>query len=231
MNPSSGRRLACATVAAASLVAAAACSSDRDALTAPPFAESSVPATGGPAGSVAPARQIDSVAVIGDSITASSQPVLEAALDTLDLDSVAIDALGGRRMVVDGGTIGSGRGAVDTIVAGDTPDLWVIALGTNDVANYTPDEYAAAITELLDHIPADAPLVWVDTYLADYKTRSAEFNSTLRTILSERGNATVVDWATTAEQDGVLADGIHPSGYGADQFSAMITAAVDQWMA
>ena len=41
----------------------------------------------------------------------------------------------------------------------------------------------------------------------------------------------MVDWAGTAEQDGVLADGIHPSGYGADQFSTLITAAVDEWMA
>ena len=29
----------------------------------------------------------------------------------------------------------------------------------------------------------------------------------------------------------MLADGIHPSGYGVDQFSRMITAAVDEWMA
>src|SRR5262245_8382364 len=100
MNPSPGRRWACATVVAASLVAAA-CSSDRDALTAPPFAEGSTTASTAPAG-----EEIGTVAVVGDSITAGSLPVLEADLDELDLESVNIDALPGRRMVVDGGAIG-----------------------------------------------------------------------------------------------------------------------------
>ena len=77
----------------------------------------------------------------------------------------------------------------------DPPDLWVIALGTNDVANYAPEEYRPAIVELLAAVPADAPLVWVDTYLDEHQDLSALFNVELRTALGERGQATVVDWA------------------------------------
>ena len=40
----------------------------------------------------------------------------------------------------------------------------------------------------------------------------------------------VVDWASLAEEDGVLRDGIHPSGYGIEQFARLVTDAVGQWM-
>ena len=84
------------------------------------------------------------------------------------------------------------------------PDLWVIALGTNDVANYRPEDYPAAINELLAAIPADAPVLWVDCYLDDYRDPSEQFDGVLRQVLAVRGNARVVDWASVAGEDGVL---------------------------
>ena len=54
----------------------------------------------------------------------------------LGLDDVEIDAESGRRMVARRHDARPGLSAVTVIAGDDPPDLWVIALGTNDVANY-----------------------------------------------------------------------------------------------
>ena len=108
----------------------------------------------------------------------------------------------------------------------------MIALGTNDVANYGPDEYGPAIAELLAAVPADAPLVWVDTYLDELPGR---VGGVQRRCCAPRspsaGTPRVVDWAAIAAEEGVLSDGVHPSGYGVEQFAERVVGAVDDWMA
>ena len=131
---------------------------------------------------------VDSVAMVGDSITFGSMETLEREFATLDLDDVEIDAEGGRRMVVDS-LMTSGLDAVSELAGDDPPDLWVIALGTNDVANYSPEEYRPAIDELLAAVPSDVPVVWVDTYLEEYRDLSALFNVELREALAERADS------------------------------------------
>ena len=56
------------------------------------------------------------------------------------------------------------------------------------------------------------------------------FNETLRATLEARGQSSVVEWADVADEDGVLRDGIHPSGYGIEQFAELVTAGVGEWM-
>ena len=112
-------------------------------------------------------------------------------------------------MVADGGVTSGLDGVAEVLAEGEQPDLWVIALGTNDIANYAPEEYAGAINELLAAIPADAPIVWVDCYLTDYEDASVAFDTTLREVLAARGNATVVDWAAAGAR-GRRADGQRP---------------------
>jgi lysophospholipase L1-like esterase len=212
-------------VVAALCLLAASCSADRDAAVAP-----SSTAAVSDSGPIVAAVPVDSIAMVGDSITFGSMQALEQGFATLDLDDVEIDAEGGRRMVVDGLPT-SGVDAVADIADEDPPDLWVIALGTNDVANYEPEEYRQAIEVLLAAVPPDVPVVWVDTYLDEYRDRSALFNVELREALAERGQSTVVDWAAIASQEGVLSDGVHPSGYGIEQFTDRVVAAVDEWVA
>jgi len=233
MPPPSGHRALSVALAAALVAAGAACSSDREAASAPAFG--TVPGTV-PTGPLPPPLAttaqvpIDTVAMVGDSITVGSQAALEEGFGTLGLDDAEIDAESGRRMIA-GVRVGSGLEAVDEITAAGTPDLWVIALGTNDVANYLPTEYADVINALLADIPADAPVVWVDTYLEEYQDLSSQFNDVLRRVLAQRGNATVVDWASIAAEDGVLTDGVHPSGFGVQEFTRRVVAAVDSWQA
>jgi lysophospholipase L1-like esterase len=225
------RLLPGACLAVAALVVAAACSSDRGTLTAPSFgaSEDSAPnlATGGDGGRDG---GIDSVAIVGDSITLASEVPLQDGLRALGLDVEAIDAASGRRITAGGG---AGSSGVDTVVALDSrrPDLWVIALGANDVFQYDGEEaYRDQIATLLNALPPDVPVVWVDTYLAEDPERSAEFNRALRDTLAFRGTASVADWATVAAGEGVLTDGIHPSEEGARQYARVVMSAVEPWL-
>lgn len=169
------------------------------------------------------------VAVVGDSITVGSTPDLEVAAETLGVDMV-VNAEVGRRI-----TVGNIPGTVAVEQVYDQvgqPDLWVIALGTNDVAQYaTAAEYAAQIEALLALIPPEAPLVWINVYLTHFPEESARFNRALTDALTARGNASIGDWTDHATLDGVLSDGIHPSDEGRVEFVDVIAGQIDDWMA
>jgi lysophospholipase L1-like esterase len=210
-----------AGLALTAMVSFATCSSDRGTLTAPSF--------GTPDDSV-PTVEIESVAMVGDSITVASEGPLQTGFRDLGLDIQAIDAASGRRITADGG---AGSTGVDAVVAlaPSQPDLWVIALGSNDVFQYEGEEaYRNEIAALLNALPADAPVVWVDTYLTEDPERSAEFNRALRDTLAFRGTASMADWWSVAGGDGVLSDGIHPSEEGARQFADVVMSAVEPWL-
>jgi lysophospholipase L1-like esterase len=231
MPPSLCRRLAPrAGLAVAAIVTIAACSSDRGALSAPSFGvpegSASTLSTGGEArdGNVA------SVAMVGDSITVGSETALRDGFADLGVDLRKIDGASGRRITVASDYANSGVDAA-TALAPDDPDVWVIALGTNDVPQYDGEEaYRNEIAALLTVLPPDAPVVWVDTYLADAASRSGDFNQALRDTLAFRGTASVADWATVAAGDGVLRDGIHPSDEGTQLFADVVMSAVEPWL-
>jgi lysophospholipase L1-like esterase len=220
-----------AVLAIPGLVLAVGCSSHREAASAPPASEVAVAASIGaaPPTSANTVVDVDTVAMVGDSITVGSEAELVAAFTGLGLPDVEINAESGRRMIVGNGIPSGLDGIADVLAEGDEPDLWVIALGSNDIAGYEPDEYGAAIGELLAAIPADAPIAWVDCYLTNYAEESAQFGAALREALAARGNATVVDWASIAPDDGVLTDNVHPSGFGRTEFARRVAAAVDAW--
>jgi lysophospholipase L1-like esterase len=222
-------------LAGACLAAAAGCSSERQASSAPPASE--VVAVAGSVGA-APSTttasaglDVDTVAMVGDSITVGSQDELADAFAGIGLADAEINAVSGRRMVENGSVPSGLDGIAEVLAEGPDPDLWVIALGSNDVANYDAEEYPAAIGELLAAIPSDAPLVWVDCYLRNYEDESEAFGTALREVLAERGNATVVDWASVAASDGVLSDNVHPSGFGRAEFARRVLAGVHAWTA
>ena len=176
---------------------------------------------GGPAG-----RR---VAMVGDSITVGSTPGLEAAAAELGID-LTIDAEVGRRMTV-GNSPDSGLDAIaDLLADSGVPDLWVVALGTNDVGQYADGEYTAQIETLLDALPAGARVVWIDVYVRDREDASDEFNDELADVLNARGGASIGDWTQFATGDGVLSDGIHPSDDGASLFVDLVTQQIRNWI-
>ncbi len=220
-----------AVLAVPGLVLASGCSSEREAASAPPSSEVAVAGSIGaaPPTSANTMIDVDTLAMVGDSITVGAEAELAAAFTELGLPDAEINAQSGRRMIVDNGVTSGLDGVADVLAEGDAPDLWVIALGSNDIAGYEPQDYGAVINELLAAIPADAPIVWVDCYLTNYADESAAFDAALREALVARGNATVVDWASIAPDDGVLTDNVHPSGFGRAEFARRVADAVDAW--
>jgi lysophospholipase L1-like esterase len=216
------------------VLAAGGCSSEHESSAIAPFGTDnvvSVPATVSPGtAATVDAITVNRVAVIGDSITDGSAEALQQAFAGLGLTDVEINAETGRRMLKSGSSSSGIDGIEEVLATGAPPDLWVIALGTNDVANYTSAEYASAINQLLAALPQGARVVWVDCYLDAYQTASRDFDVVLRQVLAERGNATVVDWASIAAEDGVLRDGIHPSGFGREEFARRVAEAVNDAM-
>ena len=177
------------------------------------------------------ASEIDSVVMIGDSITKGAMPFLDERFGLLGLDHT-IEAENNKRMAVSVSDNPSGA-AVAAFLAengdGDhTDEVWVVALGTNDISQYAgPDEIAAAVNEVLDEVPDDAALVWVDTYIADLPEQTEAVNSIIRRRVERRGDSVIAPWTSFVEGDGVLTgDGVHPTTGGADVFAFVVTDTV-----
>ncbi|MBA3802097.1 MAG: SGNH/GDSL hydrolase family protein [Acidimicrobiia bacterium] len=142
------------------------------------------------------------------------------------------DGVASRRIAVDqdGGAASGVTALTAAVDDGLAPDVWVIALGTNDVTKYAATEFAALIAQLLKALPADgAGVVWVNTYLRDAAGQASAFNGALTAIVGERPFTIVADWAEEAPTDGLLIDdGIHFTDAGNAAFASLVVAAVDQ---
>ncbi|MEX0847562.1 MAG: SGNH/GDSL hydrolase family protein, partial [Ilumatobacteraceae bacterium] len=179
--------------------------------------------------------EASSVAMIGDSITQGSEDALRFTLTAAGLSTIDIDGLASRRIELGGskGQPESGMQALERMKgAGIDPDVWVVALGTNDVGQYSdPEEYRRLIREILDALPDDTPLVWVDVYRADHLDDSVVFDWILRDELDQRGDATVVSWfdqASTRSDEILRKDGVHPNKQGNALFAGIVTQGVAQ---
>jgi lysophospholipase L1-like esterase len=174
------------------------------------------------------ASGIDTVVMIGDSITKGATAALDERYELLGLDHL-IEAENGKRIAVSSPDNASGVSIAQFVTDngdGDhTDEVWVVALGTNDVGQYaSPDEIAAVVNELLDAVPDDAALVWVETYFRDRADAAAELNAIVRERVARRGDSVIAPWASFAPSEGVLTgDGVHPTSDGADVFAFVVT--------
>lgn len=173
------------------------------------------------------------VAMIGDSITNGSRAEIEYVLTAQGVQDVVIDAQDGRRIELGDGTGAplSGQRALYSLLAGGTsPDVWVIALGTNDAGQYADEaDYARLVQLLVDMLPDDVPLVWVDVYRGDQLLGSQQFDEALRATLAGRADTVVVPWSTIAADParGVLrSDEVHPNEGGRAVFATVVAQGV-----
>lgn len=169
------------------------------------------------------------VAVVGDSLTLSAEDDIAGELTGLGLDVLTIDGLESRRMAR-GDVRPRGTGAIEAIKAAGVPDLWVIALGTNDVgAQAGSDVFVADMVDVLALIPPDDPVVWVDLYIRDLADDIAEANASIRTVLQfRRGLSVVVDWNSHGDDPGVITDdGVHLTRSGRALFASSIADAIE----
>ena len=229
--PALARRLSVCAAAALLAGGVAACGGDDDAADGTVVEVSGTMPAGGPAVDLSPIEQTAGrdVVMIGDSITVASTPGLEAAAGELGVQ-LAIYAEVSRRITV-GSSPEAGIDVMEDVLDAGQPDLFVIALGTNDIGKYaTQEEYEAVINELLAAIPDDAPIVWVNTYRRDYPDDSALFNAALIATLGDRGNASIAKWSNIATENGMLSDGIHPTDEGEVEFTDLVRDEIANWL-
>jgi lysophospholipase L1-like esterase len=127
---------------------------------------------GRPGGSVPlplPLPMPGTVAVVGDSLTLSAVDEIEDALTGAGLEVLAVDGVESRRMVRGGSEIPPGVDAIDDILtAGHEPELWIIALGTNDVGNGIDEpQFSDDVAAVLTTVPAGAPVPSMPCSTAD----------------------------------------------------------------
>jgi lysophospholipase L1-like esterase len=190
--------------------------------------------------------EIDTVIMVGDSITVASTPQLETMFEQLGFDNVVIESKASKRTALSFGSNPSGSqvaenvvnfihstGEGDAQVTADDPfdhsnELWVVALGTNDIDQYSdPAERAAAINEMLQTVPDESPLIWVDTFFRDRPDGTAEINDTIRDRVGQRGNSVIAPWSVVADDEGNLrTDGVHPREQGSIVFANVVGNAI-----
>ena len=178
-----------------------------------------------------PDRTGDRVAVVGDSITALGEPVLEAQLGS-DHD-LSVDGDFGAR-------IADRLPAIEDVAAG-RPDQVVVNLGTNDAVAGTPvDRVALAIEEVLSTLEGVecVHVVTVAEQLSDRGTsvagQAALVNDILAQAAGRHPNAHVVDWgaaqgAAAVRRDdpmALLSDGVHPDAEGQEVLAEAYERAV-----
>lgn len=187
--------------------------------------------------------EIDTVVMIGDSITVASTPALREIYRQLGFKEVIIESKESKRTAVGRESNPAGAALATQVVGliessdedsggGDSTDhaneLWVVALGTNDIDQYSDSvERAAAINEMLDAVPDESPLVWVDTYIRDREQGTAEINDMIKSRVEARGNSVIARWSSVADEEGNLRDdGVHPRDQGTIVFANTVAAAI-----
>ena len=175
-----------------------------------------------------------SLVMVGDSITQGSTDAIRYTLAASGLVDVTIDGVTSRRIEV-----GDGRGEFPEsgiraiyrlLQAGADPDVWVVALGTNDIGKYDdPQGYRTLVRTVAEMIPEDAPLVWVDAFRGDYVDESRVFDEALRDELDGRDDTVVVSWsdiASTPGQTVLRDDDVHPNKDGNAVFARLVADGV-----
>jgi lysophospholipase L1-like esterase len=177
-----------------------------------------------------------SMAMVGDSLTAGSSDAIRYTLTAHGMTTMDIDGVTSRRIVEGDGKGGRPLSGVATLygMLGDPdihPDVWVVALGTNDIGQYDdPQQYRDLIRTVLDMLPDDVPLVWVNAFRADRAQASSEFNLVLLDEVGKRDRSVVASWFDQASRDDetqvLQGDGVHPNQHGRVVFSALVAEGI-----
>jgi lysophospholipase L1-like esterase len=171
-----------------------------------------------------------SVAVIGDSLTLGTLRYQADAFSAVGWPQATIDAHGSRGVRTKNKTDRyTGLTAVDAIrTESGEPDVWVIALGTNDSGIYPNEQHPAIVRMMMDHLGAGHRVLWANIYRPDAKARQASWNNALATVAAERPDELFVfDWALLAAENKrwLAKDGVHCTAKGYEHRATAIAAA------
>lgn len=166
------------------------------------------------------------VEVVGDSLTLQADGGDERQGELLTaLEREGFDATGGG---VPGMTVES---AYRTMWSEGSPDILVIALGTNDVGNgnASVDAVRSTLSQWLQEVP-DSCVVLVGVNEATeawgLHEHAPPYNEMLRQLADEHGDGHVVDWAP--EPGMISDDGVHLTEQGMAAYRELIVDGVER---
>lgn len=167
------------------------------------------------------------VAVVGDSLTLSAHDQITTELTDLGLDVLVVDGVESRRMTAGSSALPSGLDAIHSIREefAVEPDLWVIALGTNDVgAQVDEQRFRDDLRRTTTAVGPGAAVVWVDIWIRDRRDAVITANGMIRDEIAELSSPSgVVGWFAYGTDNGVITgDGVHLTGRGRSAFAAAI---------
>lgn len=103
----------------------------------------------------------------------------------------------------------------------DEPDVWVIALGTNDALNFdNPSTIQAHIQQVLTALGANARVAWVNTAGNpddNFATLNGDVNAAIASAMSARAHSLLVDWSghiLPVSQSSYWVDRVHMTSRG-----------------
>ena len=172
-------------------------------------------------------------AMVGDSITKASTKPLTDVLEQRGFIDISIEAEVSRRIAVGDGKhepLSGVKTMSNMLSQGLEPDVWAVAMGTNDVGKYDDaDAYGELIDEMMSMPDPKVPIVWVDVYNPNQLPGTRMFNLVLRDRAAARGNATVLSWfdlASDPKEKILRTDHIHPNEKGTLVFADLVSQAV-----
>ena len=159
-------------------------------------------------------RANGSVALIGDSLTYAHWSGLPAEFVAERWGPFQLEARSGRFTTTTTESATSGLEAVRRVREGGfEPAVWIIALGTNDLAiTYeTPGATAALIDTMMTEIGSGRRVVWVNVYKQFSVTKARAFNDELQSATARHPGLVIVDWFTVAaaHPEWMQDDGVH----------------------
>ena len=174
------------------------------------------PATALPASFYADAdvRPNGAVALVGDSLTFAAWGELPAVFARKKWGPFQLEARSGRKINTTLATATSGVDAVRRIRGGGfDPELWIVALGTNDVRSTydKPGVAAAMVDAMMAEIGPNHDVVWINVHLRDWPVETNAFNEVLRQAATRHPRLTIADWRSVvvANPLWVNDDGVH----------------------
>ena len=173
------------------------------------------------------------MALVGDSLTFAAWSELPAVFARKKWGPFQLEARSGRKTTTTLASATSGLEAVRRIRDGGfDPELWIIALGTNDVRSTygKPGVAAAMVDAMMAEIGPDHDVVWINVYLRDAPAETNAFNEVLRTASTRHRRLTVADWRSVvlANPQWVIDDGVHlnlPGARARNEFVARVALA------
>jgi lysophospholipase L1-like esterase len=172
------------------------------------------------------------VVIVGDSLTGGNSSYIVPTLRSAGLDA-RVEGLSSRRIAVSFNSLGYRDSGIERVrslrAAGVEPELWVIQLGTNDLASVKncgcadPVAFAGTLVKrLLDELPADTPVAWVTVMnRTDYEVTNT-FNEALRRLAVLDPYMRLIDWGgLSLQRPDWFMDPVHQSFDGVVRFTQM----------